>query len=349
VRIGYGSAACGSDVLFHECLQERGGESNVVLPFDQDEFFETSVDFGGAEWTHRAQAILAKSSSVERATQGGYGGDDLLFSYANGLIVGKAILRSRYLETEPLLIAVWDRARRGRQGGTSECVQVWEAAGYPCAIIDPRTAVVEERAAPRRPPALRVPKRAGPPAAGTVRRETVSILFADMVGYSQLREEQIPLYVQGFLQKLAETVKALRVKPIYQNTWGDATCFVFANPLEAANAAMAIRDMVHATDWGRWNLPKELSVRVGLHAGPVYCVREPLLDRTNFFGFHVNQAARIEPITNPGNVYASESFACLLLAERGNSYDCRYVGIVVLPKKFGSYPIYHIKRRTEVG
>lgn len=349
VRIGYGSAACGADVLFHECLQERGGESNVVLPFDQDEFFETSVDFAGREWTQRAQGVLAKSSSVEQATRGGYGGDDLLFSYANGLVVGKAILRSRSLETEPLLIAVWDGVRRGKPGGTSECVQMWESAGYPCTVIDPRNAEVVARAAPRRPAPRRSAKRAGPPAAGTARRETVSILFADMVGYSQLREEQIPQYVQGFLQKLAGTVRALRVKPVYQNTWGDATCFVFANPLEAAEAAMAIRDMIHATDWGRWNLPKELSVRVGLHAGPVYCVREPLLERTNFFGFHVNQAARIEPITNPGNVYASESFASLLLADRNNSFDCRYVGIVVLPKKFGSYPIYHIKRRTEVG
>ena len=76
---------------------------------------------------------------------------------------------------------------------------------------------------------------------------------------------------------------------------------------------MAMRDMVRTTDWARWNLPKELSVRIGLHAGPVYCVREPLLDRVNFFGFHVNQAARIEPITSPGNVYASESFASLML------------------------------------
>ena len=352
VRIGYASAACGSDILFHECLQERGGESNIVLPFDQDEFFETSVDFAGREWTQRAQGILSRSSSVERATRGGYGGDDLLFSYANGLIVGKAILRSRFLETEPLLIAVWDAVRRGKPGGTAEFVQMWENAGYPYVAIDPRTAAVVEHAATgrRRGSGAPGPRRAAAaPAPGAARRETVSILFADMVGYSLLREEQIPLYVEGFLQKVAETVKKFRVKPMYQNTWGDAICFVYADPADAAEGAMAMRDMVHSTDWSRWNLPKDLAVRIGLHAGPVYCVREPLLDRTNFFGFHVNQAARIEPITNPGNVYASESFASLLLAGRHEKFDCRYVGIVVLPKKFGSYPIYHIKRKTEVG
>jgi class 3 adenylate cyclase len=86
-----------------------------------------------------------------------------------------------------------------------------------------------------------------------------------------------------------------------------------------------------------------------LHAGPVYSFLEPLQERRNFFGSHVNQAARIEPITSPGNVYASESFAALLLTDGRNRFDCRYVGIIVLPKEFGSYPIYHIKRMTEVG
>ena len=96
-------------------------------------------------------------------------------------------------------------------------------------------------------------------------------------------------------------------------------------------------------------MPKHLDIRIGLHAGPVYFAREPVLKRINFFGFHVNQAARIEPITSPGNVYASEQFAALMLADPDNSLDCNYVGVIVLPKEFGSYPIYHIKRKSEIG
>ena len=68
----------------------------------------------------------------------------------------------------------------------------------------------------------------------------------------------------------------------------------------------------------------------------------------NFFGSHVNQAARIEPITSAGNVYASEQFAAFLLANRDNRLECKYVGEIKLPKEFGSYPIYHIKRKTEI-
>lgn len=354
-HIGYASAACGSDVLFHECLQERGGESNVVLPFDRDEFFRTSVSFAGPAWGQRATEVIGGSTTVEQATRGGYGGEDLLFSYANRLIVGKAILRSRFLETEPLLVAVWDGARGGKPGGTSECVELWEQTGFPYMVIDPATAALEERpgrgplghAKPARTAASPRPVfRAGRPNGS---RQTMAILFADMVGYSRLAEEQIPAYVKGFLHSLSETLKDTGSSPVYKNTWGDAICFAFTDPLQAAECAIAMRDMVRRTDWSRFELPRSLSVRIGLHAGPVYCAHEPLLDRLNVFGFHVNQAARIEPITSPGNVYASESFAALLLADARNPFDCRYVGIIMLPKRFGSYPIYHIKRKTEVG
>ncbi len=344
--IGYASAACGADILFHECLLARGGESNVVLPFDKEDFFETSVSFAGAAWKKRARAVLAKGSMVEQATRGGYrSGNEILFSYANQLIMGKAILRSRFLETEPLLVAVWDGKHNGKPGGTSECVTLWQQTGFPYVVINPLTARVQSRGGKARDSSGAVPHHEG----SGKGRQTVAILFADMVGYSKLSEEQVPAYVKGFLTGVSRTLRASGAEPLYKNTWGDAICLAFDDPLMAAECAISLRDMVRKTDWARLNLPGSLSVRIGLHAGPVYCVQEPLLNRLNVFGFHVNQAARIEPITSPGNVYASESFAALLLTDPRNRLDCRYVGVIVLPKSFGSYPIYHIKRRTEVG
>ncbi|MCX7029547.1 MAG: TRAFs-binding domain-containing protein [Spirochaetes bacterium] len=353
IRIGYASAACGADVLFHECLRARGGECNVVLPFDRGDFLKTSVSFAGEPWVHRVERVLAESSTVEQATRGGYGGEDHLFSYANRLIMGKAMLRSRSLETEPLLIAVWDGKRNGAPGGTAECIETWKQSGLPLVVIDPGSAR-ETNAGEGTGPASgsarkgKATRRAFVPASSGSGRQTVAILFADLVGYSRLREEQVPRYVQGFLAALADTMRRRRLRPIYKNTWGDAICLVFADPLEAADCALAMRDTIRRTDWTRLGLPGHLILRIGLHAGPVYCLDEPLLERRNFFGFHVNQAARIEPITSPGNVYASEAFAALLLEDPRNPFDCRYVGVVVLPKEFGSYPIYHIKRLTEV-
>ena len=176
----------------------------------------------------------------------------------------------------------------------------------------------------------------------------MAILFADLVGFSKLEEEQFPRYIEGFLGTLASRLKNSPYDPIYKNIWGDAICFVFDDLLSAAEYAMELRDMVRETEWDRLGLPRDLNIRIGLHVGPVYFAQEPVLNRLNFFGSHVNQAARIEPITSPGNVYASEQFAAYLQANRDNPLECKYVGVIVLPKEFGSYPIYHIKRKTEI-
>jgi tryptophan halogenase len=45
---------------------------------------------------------------------------------------------------------------------------------------------------------------------------------------------------------------------------------------------------------------------IGLHAGPVYRYTDPVTRRPNYTGGHASRAARIEPITPPGQVYASE-------------------------------------------
>ena len=82
-------------------------------------------------------------------------------------------------------------------------------------------------------------------------RQTVAILFADMVGYSKLSEEQVPAYVKGFLTGVSRTLRASGAEPLYKNTWGDAICLAFDDPLMAAECAISLRDMVRKTDWAR--------------------------------------------------------------------------------------------------
>jgi class 3 adenylate cyclase/tetratricopeptide (TPR) repeat protein len=358
--ISYSSAACGSDVVFLECMQARGGETNVILPFDAEDFYDTSVNFAGEQWIQRADRVLEHASRVNQANRGRYGGDDLLFAYANTMIMGKAILRSRLLETETHLIAVWDGNRNGATGGTSDFIETWESLGMPITAISSTTGEIflsresshgsegAQRNVSIRKPRTRRSRKALRKRSAEVGREIVAILFADLVGFSKLKEEQYPSYIEGFLGTLARRLEGSPFLPIYKNIWGDAICFVFEDLLSAAEYAMELRDMVRETEWEQFGLPRNLSIRIGLHVGPVYYAQEPLLKRLNFFGSHVNQAARIEPITTAGNVYASEQFAAFLLANQDNPLECKYVGEIKLPKEFGSYPIYHIKRKTEI-
>ena len=91
-------------------------------------------------------------------------------------------------------------------------------------------------------------------------------------------------------------------------------------------------------------LPPELNLRISLHAGPFYPLQDPFLAGLNYTGAHVNKAARIEPITPPGQVYASQAFAALAAGLGVRSFTCEYVGQVPLPKKSGIEPLYVVRR-----
>lgn len=53
------SGACGGDLLFAEAALARGVPLEVYLPFDVDTFATTSVDFAGAGWHARFEAVCA--------------------------------------------------------------------------------------------------------------------------------------------------------------------------------------------------------------------------------------------------------------------------------------------------
>jgi len=65
---------------------------------------------------------------------------------------------------------------------------------------------------------------------------------------------------------------------------------------------------------------------------------------STYGGTHVSHAARIEPITPPGEVYASRWFAALAAADGVTEFVCEYVGRTPLAKGYGTFPTYHVRR-----
>jgi class 3 adenylate cyclase len=133
-------------------------------------------------------------------------------------------------------------------------------------------------------------------------------------------------------------------KPLLKNTWGDGLYFVFSSVRDAGEFALELCDRVRLTDWPAKGLP-QLSLRIGLHAGPVYSCTDPVTQRTNYIGAHVSRAARIEPITPSGQVYASEAFAALAAAEGVREFVCDYVGQTPMYKNYGTFPTFMVHRR----
>jgi class 3 adenylate cyclase len=93
-------------------------------------------------------------------------------------------------------------------------------------------------------------------------------------------------------------------------------------------------------------LPNDLNIRIGLHAGPVFPCYDPVLKKQTFNGSHVNRTARIEPIAEEGQVYASEAFAALAAAEEVAEFTCDYVGTKQLAKKYGAIPVFLVRKRV---
>jgi class 3 adenylate cyclase len=96
-------------------------------------------------------------------------------------------------------------------------------------------------------------------------------------------------------------------------------------------------------------MPEDMDIRIALHCGPVFCGRDPITDLPLFTGPHTSRTARIEPITPPGHVYASSAFAAVAAAGGVKEVDFRYVGRTRLAKKYGSLPLFHVRKAASSG
>ena len=176
------------------------------------------------------------------------------------------------------------------------------------------------------------------------RTEIVGLLFADAKGFSRLSEPEIPLFVDHFLGTVAR-VLSRGPAPLQVNTWGDGLYLVFDSVAATGDFALMLSEAVRAMDWQAQGFREDLSVRIGLHAGPAYVCTDPVTGRPNYLGAHVSRAARIEPIAPPGEVYASGAFAALARADQVEGFSCAYVGQTPLAKGYGTFPTYLVRRQ----
>ncbi len=321
--VGYASAASGADILFHEAVLETGGEIHVVLPFEPDEFVRTSVGVG-TRWERRFRRVLARAREAIVASPHPLPHESSSFRYANELLLGLTLTHARQLESDPAALCVWDGEGADGAGGTAEAIAGWRRAGLTPVVIDPAT--VNRRSSSE---VANLNDRSIPAV-----DEVVSMLFADVVGYSRFNEAQIADFASTFLPRVRALIDALPDAPVLVNTWGDGLFVVQRSPGHCAELALAMSGLSGTA-------PGDIALRVALHAGPAMRFVDPLTGRLNVAGAHVSRAARIEPITPPGQVYASQAFVALLFA-RGAHAECEYVGSVPLAKHYGRLPMYHL-------
>ena len=346
--IGFASAASGSDILFLEAMLARGGTIHLVLPWPAEEFVKTSVAMAGDEaWVERFHKVLDRAASIRVLGELYMPGSATGFEYCNLAMTGLARLFARSLDLEITPLAVWD-GYAGAPGGTGSFVRYWRTHRVPVKVVPIAT----------KPPSMLTSSEAFETDSehdddefeawvrASGRQEIKAIMFADVVGYSKLPETVIPKYVAQFNQRVSRLMADSSAAPINVNTWGDGLFFVFNGVEDAGRFALDLRDLVVSTDWIDLGLPRQLSIRIGVHAGPVYVNFDPVVRQISFTGAHVSRAARIEPITHEGEVFASEEFAALAAADQSKCFTCDLVGTTALAKSYGLFRVYSLERSS---
>jgi hypothetical protein len=331
----YGGLASGGDILWAEALLEAGAELHVVLPFERDEFLQTSVASAGAEWTERYERCMSAASAVSYATQDAYLGDDVLYRYGSELAMGLALLRARYLEADVRQLAVWDGGPPRGPASTAIDVGSWRRRGLRTTVVTPDGELL-----------AKVPDFPEPaPASGSVSGRVIrAMLFADVKGFSKLTDEQLPRFAEHVLGAFAAVLGHHDAEVLQRNTWGDALYVVFEDPVRAAECGLELQEAMEAIELDSAGLPAHLALRLGGHVGPVFPIIDPVLGERTFMGSHVSRTARIEPVTPPAAVYVTEPFAAALVLSGNTRLACDYVGHMPAAKDYGRLRMYRLRR-----
>lgn len=304
----FGALAAGADITIAERLLTHGIELHVVQPCPETLFRRASLSPFGARWQARFDACIAAATSVRTVSRDTTLCDDLTTAFASETAMGLAVLRAGMLATTAEQILVWDGKSVAGASGTARDAQLWSAAGRPSHVVPfpfERTAASN----------IVVPDNKN-------NRSLKAMLFADVKGFGQLSELQVPLFVEHILAPLAAPCNSAVPVLNYINTWGDGLFLVFDSVAAAAETAIELQATFQSIDLAAKGLPSELALRVGGHYGPVHSLTDPFLRQPGIFGREVTVAARIEPITAPGSIFVSEPFACALALTNKNGFRC---------------------------
>ncbi|QMW23406.1 tetratricopeptide repeat-containing protein [Sandaracinobacteroides saxicola] len=318
IGFGYGALAAGADLLVAEALLARGAELHIILPVTRETFIAQSILPYGDVWLPRFLAALEQASSVRELSriEGPY--VPLATELAGEVAMGAAALNAARLQSGAVQLLIADQGD-GPFGGGGSAIRdgrIWQASG-------------------RRQHILRYP-RAQPRGTGGVNpqpghRCLAAILHADVAGFDELPDADVPAFLGHFTASLGAAVNSLPTSPLHVRSWGQNLIIAFEDVADAARAALALQQGFNQRPAGP-DFPASLALRVAGHYGIAHTAFDPFAHGQGLYGGAVTLAARIEPVTPPGAIYVSEDFATALFAHDTGGLHADYVGDHIPPR-----------------
>jgi tetratricopeptide (TPR) repeat protein len=311
--IGYSSLACGADILFAEAMTEEGGEMHILMPFNKNDFINTSLSFAGEHWVDRFEALQERYPNTF-ITHDHYGGNDDLFSLLGKVIFGAAILRSQTYHQEPFLLTVlseFDMKRR--EGGTRDTIQLWP---FP------------QRHTNINPDVLYIPAELTKSVVSVTRHEQTLIpnrpvLFTACIELGDvlpMERERIEKLIKSFAgeEQLAFKVFEEREDSI----------------VVGLETEIALMDIVRSVWTSTAPFKPEKPIRIGLHVAPVYI--HSAEDDSD-----IKLLRAITRYAPKGSICASIGFAAVL-ALYPKKFQLDYVGVIKLPEETESSGLFQV-------
>src|SRR5678816_2694375 len=124
-------------------------------------------------------------------------------------------------------------------------------------------------------------------------RQLAAILFADMVGYTSLMQEneQLARLKRKRLKEVLETTVGRFNGKVVQY-YGDGSLSIFSSAIDCVMSAINIQQQLQQE-------PK-VALRIGIHTGDI------AIEDESVYGDGVNLASRIESLAVPGGIFISE-------------------------------------------
>jgi len=184
-----------------------------------------------------------------------------------------------------------------------------------------------------------------------INKSLKGIVFADIKSFGRFSDPEIRNFTTKVLPDFVSFGKKRGAEHI--NTWGDAIVAFFDNVSDALRFAFDLRDYVRDTDWVNdvdYGYKNEVKIRIALHAAEVHTVSNRQVPGGSIFGGQISLAARIEPISMPNEVFASEAAANFIKAQKDSAtgnYATKCLGKYSLPKEHVTQKIYWVRKKGE--
>lgn len=304
-----------SEIMLAERFKADGVPLHLVLPFSRDEASAVLARRLDAHWCERIARLISEAQDVSIVSGFIEGEEQRAVDYARQIAVGLSRLRARQSGADWRALCSTEESAAPLQTAAAPRLDDG-AVTWPCLMGAGQT---------------------------QLQRRHAALIFADMTGFSRLQDNELPAYWNKVMPEVARVLARYSPHVLLQSTWGDALYLVVDTAQPAAAVALEIGATVTRLRSGLPGALASINLRLSIHYAPVYMGWDPVTLGRIYYGSHVSLAARIEPVTPPGDIYVSEALAAQLFLEGAEGFDLTYAGEVELAKRFGKHRMFNLR------